>query len=86
MHTVIKNIKSADLKERYPLAKDYFCESLDSLRIEDSSEVIPFVLLVWNKDLMKAKHMNELAERQSINFDTADEYINWKNKNGEVEL
>lgn len=89
MYTVIENADSTIIKETYKLkANDgeiNICPPLETIRISDTLDLEPIVLLEHDQKQMTAKEMNELIKDGALCFDTTEEYTAWKDKNGVVE-
>ena len=89
MYTVIENADKTIVKETYKLQADVagtnICEPVESVRISDTLDLEPIVLLEHDQKQMTAKEMNELIKDGALCFDTPEEYTAWKDKNGVVE-
>ena len=89
MYTVIENADKTVVKETYKLQANEgelnLCEPIETTRISDSLTIEPIVLLEHDQKQMTAKEMNELIAKGALCFDSPDEYITWKDKNGTID-
>ncbi len=86
MYSYTKGAKAADFQENYPLLGSA-CVGLDITRYDDNGDAESGLLLEFESSLLTASNMRELAAWIAVTefFDTAEQWITFRDKNGEYD-
>lgn len=85
MYSYTKNGIVENFKSGFPLIAS-ICEPVQVNRIANDGTIESGLLLAWNEKMITAENMNELAvvALNTLFFDNADEWIKYRDLNGQI--